>query len=209
MSYKILGFFGEYRFLSNFWPSLIEFEGLNYPTVENAYQAAKTTEEKERMRFVNVSAAAAKSLGQKVKLRPDWESFKIPVMNQCLKAKFALPDLKKLLLSTGDAYLEETNTWKDRYWGVCDGEGQNWLGRLIMSIRDDIVLQEKLAALEHVQWSHWTRYMLNNLTSENIERWTRQTITKYEDLSEKEKDSDREWAKKVMFIVEESNNEKR
>ena len=35
-------FQGEYRFLSNFWPCVVEYEGTEYPSVENAYQAAKT-----------------------------------------------------------------------------------------------------------------------------------------------------------------------
>jgi len=57
---------------------------------------------------------------------------------------------------------------------------------------------ERLARLEHEQWSHWTRYMLNNLTDENIARWKRQMATDYSALTEKEKDSDREWAKKIL-----------
>ena len=61
---------------------------------------------------------------------------------------------------------------------------------------------EKLAALEHEQWAHWTRYMLDNLTSENIQRWRRQIETPYEDLSEKEKESDRVWARKVMELMQ-------
>lgn len=60
---------------------------------------------------------------------------------------------------------------------------------------------EKLAELEHIQWSHWTKYMLENLTPENIERWKRQIETSYADLSEKEKESDREWARKVIEIL--------
>lgn len=59
---------------------------------------------------------------------------------------------------------------------------------------------EKLAELEHIQWSHWTKYMLENLTPENIERWKKQIETPYSDLSEKEKESDREWARKVIEI---------
>lgn len=35
------------------------------------------------------------------------------------------PELKALLIKTGDAYLEETNTWHDTYWGVCNGKGLN------------------------------------------------------------------------------------
>ena len=64
----------------------------------------------------------------------------------------------------------------------------------------DSELREELADLEHRQWAHWTRYMLGNLTPENIERWKRQTETPYNDLSEKEKDSDREWANEVMTL---------
>ena len=67
-------------------------------------------------------------------------------------------------------------------------------------------LIEKLAALEHEQWAHWTRYMLDNLTPENIQRWRRQIETPYEDLSEKEKESDRVWARKVMELMQ---NDKR
>ena len=62
--------------------------------------------------------------------------------------------------------------------------------------------REKLAALEHDQWAHWTKYMLDNLTPENIARWKKQVKTPYAALSEKEKDSDRIWADKVIKIVE-------
>jgi hypothetical protein len=63
-------------------------------------------------------------------------------------------------------------------------------------------LRERLAALEHEQWAHWTRYMLDNLTPENVERWRSQIETPYERLSESEKQSDREWADRVLILVE-------
>jgi hypothetical protein len=62
-------------------------------------------------------------------------------------------------------------------------------------------LRERLAALEHEQWAHWTRYLLDHLTPENVERWRRQIDTPYEQLSEAEKQSDREWADRVLEIV--------
>jgi hypothetical protein len=65
-------------------------------------------------------------------------------------------------------------------------------------------LRERLAALEHEQWAHWTRYFLDNLTPENIERWRRQLETPYERLSEPEKQRDREWADRVLMIFEAS-----
>jgi len=59
-------------------------------------------------------------------------------------------------------------------------------------------LRDKLASLEHEQWKVWTKYFLNNLNPENINRWKKQIKLKYEQLSEKEKVSDRKWADKVL-----------
>ena len=67
-------------------------------------------------------------------------------------------------------------------------------------------LREQLSELEHKQWSYWTKYMLDNLTSENINRWKKQIKTNYKHLSEKEKDSDRKWADKLIKLLK--NNEK-
>jgi len=61
-------------------------------------------------------------------------------------------------------------------------------------------LLEAIAKIEHEQWSHWVKYMLDNLTPENIERWKKQIQTEYENLTEKEKESDREWARKVIGL---------
>ena len=60
---------------------------------------------------------------------------------------------------------------------------------------------EQLASLEHDQWTHWTKHMLDNLTPENIERWRRQIETPYHKLSEKEKAKDRVWARKILEII--------
>lgn len=62
-------------------------------------------------------------------------------------------------------------------------------------------LREELANLEHEQWSHWTKYMLDNANPENCRRWTTQINTPYCDLSEAEKDSDRIWADKVLELL--------
>lgn len=64
---------------------------------------------------------------------------------------------------------------------------------------DDLI--EKVASLEHEQWAHWTRYMLDNLTPENIARWERQIETPYQKLSENEKESDRVWARKMLAAL--------
>ena len=66
-------------------------------------------------------------------------------------------------------------------------------------VTSDII--ERLAAHEHEQWAHWTRYMLDNLTEENIARWRQQIEMDYQDLSESEKESDRQWARKAIEIA--------
>lgn len=46
---------------------------------------------------------------------------------------------RQKLIDTGDAYIEEDNKHHDTFWGVCDGEGENQLGKLIMEIRKELV----------------------------------------------------------------------
>ena len=62
-------------------------------------------------------------------------------------------------------------------------------------------LREALAALEHEQWAAWARHLLDNLTPENVARWRRQIDTPYDQLSEAEKDRDREWADRVLRLL--------
>lgn len=72
-----------------------------------------------------------------------------------------------------------------------------------------VALLEILADLEHRQWAHWTRYMLDNYTPENVQRWREQLQTEYADLSEREKDSDRTWASTVLFHIDEYERERK
>ncbi len=133
---EILGFFGEYRFLSNFHQCPVYFEGALYPSTENAFMAAKTLDINERIQFQNIEPKEAKTLGRQIKLRSDWESVKYDVMATVIFDKFYRnKTIRQKLIDTGEAYLEETNHWNDRIWGVCEGEGQNHLGKILMNIR--------------------------------------------------------------------------
>ena len=135
----ILGF-GDHPFLSNFYPSIVTYEGEVYATVEHAYQAAKTLDLKERETIRKTfSPGKAKKLGKTVLIREDWEEIKVEVMYHLLQQKFSNPDLKEKLLATGEVYIEETNTWGDTFWGCCpQGKGKNMLGILLMAIRRDL-----------------------------------------------------------------------
>lgn len=136
---QINDFRGEYRWLSNFHLVEVELDGVRYPSTEHAYQAAKTLDlaQREAIRVLP-TCGMAKRAGQRVVLRADWERVKRDVMLNLQLQKYRSPELRKLLLGTGDAELVEGNTWGDTYWGVCRGVGENWLGRLIMQVRGEI-----------------------------------------------------------------------
>lgn len=130
---------GGYFFLSNFFPSPFTVGGKLFPTVEHFYQAMKTTDEKQRHWIISSpTPRIAKRRGRKVTLRPDWESIKIDVMRFALRKKFELPHMMDRLRMV-DCTIVEDNTWGDKFWGVCDGEGENWLGKLLMELRDSDV----------------------------------------------------------------------
>lgn len=134
-------FQGKYRFLSNFWPTDVVYEGFHYPTVEHAYVAAKTLSVLDRETIRNTATPAeAKRLGRKLTLRHDWDTIKLGVMESLVRQKFQNhKHLRDLLLATGTEELVELNTWNDRYWGQCPvGYGQNHLGKILMKVRDEL-----------------------------------------------------------------------
>ena len=134
---NIKGFFGEYRYLSNFEVCPVYFEGMLFPSSEAAYMAAKTEDLEIRKQFQTLKPSDAKKLGRTIKLREGWDDMKYDVMSSVVFDKFYRNiELRKKLLETGNKYIEETNHWKDVVWGVCDGEGKSWLGNILMSVRE-------------------------------------------------------------------------
>lgn len=142
---RIAAFTDEHRFLSNFWPAVVSLPGDPnvYASVEHAYQAAKSLDADQRWAISMArTAGGAKRLGKTVRLRPDWERVKLDVMLDLLRQKFIHADLAKLLRATGTAELVEGNTWGDTFWGVCNGVGENHLGRLLMQVRTEITTED-------------------------------------------------------------------
>lgn len=138
MRYIINEFKDEYFFLSNFYKAKVEFEGIVYLNNEAAFQAQKCLNKEDRKQFANLNPSEAKKLGRSVVLRKDWENIKIDVMKKIVRAKFEQNlDLREKLLETGDAHLEEGNTWGDRIWGTVNGFGANNLGKILMEIRTE------------------------------------------------------------------------
>ena len=148
-------FTGPYRFLSNFYPSPIEYEGITYPTVEHAFQAAKTHSEIERKMIARLDTPGqAKQAGRAISLRIDWEQIKLGVMRTLLAKKFLIhEDLGHRLVETGTFKLIEGNWWHDNTWGSCgclncfDKPKNNKLGILLMERRIELQEQIKKAKL--------------------------------------------------------------
>ena len=111
-------------------------------TAEHYYQAHKSPIETERsMVQLATSPSEAKRLGKTINLYNDWDTRKIDVMRQCIKLKFSPgSEAAQLLTETGWDYLVEYAPWGDVFWGVDkDHLGKNWLGKLIMERRAQLV----------------------------------------------------------------------
>lgn len=152
----ILLFGGSGCPMSNFaasamrWPCPHCGESLHVATVEHAFQAAKATSCPETHRVAGASSASeARSRGRRVQLRADWEaptgavagrrvSFKAEVMWGLLRTKFSTLEHAATLQDTGELVLVEDAPW-DPFWGAGkDGRGTNVLGRLLMTLRQEL-----------------------------------------------------------------------
>lgn len=142
MSDIITSFTGHYHFLSNFYASPIEIDGISYGSAEAAFQAQKASTEEEKRKFSGLPPHMAKKAGRNISLDVErWNRRKIPVMQYVVTEKFVQnPELAGKLLATGDAVLVEGNTWNDKFWGVDlkTNIGENNLGKILMQVRKDL-----------------------------------------------------------------------
>jgi hypothetical protein len=142
----ITDFRGNYWFLSNFSGFPTVLDGILCPTVEHAYQAAKTLDSEQRRYVLNAETPAdAKKRGRSTTLRSDWEDVKVTIMYELVQIKFLRSrPLQNRLLATGDQTLVEGNTWDDRVWGAVweNGQwvGENMLGQILMQVRAELEL---------------------------------------------------------------------
>ena len=120
-----------------------KFEKPKFKTLEHAFQASKTLVKSEQEEIINaVTAKAAKRLGKRCTLRPDWETKKLSIMDRLVRDKFSQHfSLKLKLLNLEGVKLIQGNS--DGFWGVAsDGEGENHLGKILMKVRNDYIQYE-------------------------------------------------------------------
>jgi ribA/ribD-fused uncharacterized protein len=142
---EIFGFCGSTAFLSNFFPTPVTRNNLNYGSSEAAYQAAKYDDKPEiQQLFTTVSADDSKKLVKKYPYNEAaFTSRRIDVMRDILIEKFKNAELRQRLVDTGSANLVEYNWWGDQFWGQTKDGGRNELGRLLMTLRSEIINEPK------------------------------------------------------------------
>ncbi len=132
----ITSFRGEYKFLSNFYPCNMPEV---CPTAEHFYQSLKTTDKKWRERIkAATTPGKAKRLGRQAPLKAGWNEDRLEAMWATVWLKFIHQDLRYKLIQTGDRELVEGNNWGDTFWGVCNGVGENHLGKILMNVRQEL-----------------------------------------------------------------------
>lgn len=142
---KIESFFGPFRFLSNFYlcPQPIVCDmGIEYPTVEHAYQAYKSSDKDVRLYISQIPRpGTAKRHAKTIQIRDNWNEIRVGIMEELLRQKFSQPFFKQLLLETEGFELIEGNDHHDSFWGVYKGKGANNLGKLLMKIRKEYIIE--------------------------------------------------------------------
>lgn len=133
-------FEGKYEFLRNDYPCNIEFEYNIYPSVEHAFQAAKTNDIQIRIQIRQATAMDAKKIGRSLQVPLDWDSKRIEVMTKLIDKKFESSfGLRLKILMTGCQDLVQGGMFKDDFWGLNkSGKGQNMLGVLLMDYRQTL-----------------------------------------------------------------------
>lgn len=169
-----------YGAFSNLFRCEIRLADETFPTVEHAYQSLKPRDPRVRNWLLAAPSPSLVALTAHVlpsdepdatvvmgrvsdsllgfHTRPGWSRLRYPWMLACLRAKFEQhDDLRHLLASTGDATIIEAGKIDDeagRRWGIVNGRGHNYLGRMLMRVRaemtgkkfDDADLDDRLHA---------------------------------------------------------------
>lgn len=145
-------FSSDKAWLSNFFPTPIQLQGVSFHSSEQAFQYVKACRnnapELATLILKSKNALESKRIGKGIEVKARWDRTKDEVMKRILEAKFKTnPLLANKLVDTGNKTLVEATI--DTYWGaqatfnsksVKTGtwKGANRLGIILMEIRDDL-----------------------------------------------------------------------
>lgn len=149
MSKYIGSFSGDLEFLSNMYKIPIYFNESKYdnfqpdfkvyPSSENLYQALKCKYIKDRELFQNVDPHKSKRIGKTIEIRYDWDNVRLEAMQLAIDLKFKNIELAEKLINLPDDKIIEFNNWGDRFFGICNGEGLDHLGKILRAKKQQII----------------------------------------------------------------------
>lgn len=132
----------SYFALHNFSAHAITIDGITYPTAEHAFHALKFNDDEIRQKIINsASPVAAYKLSKELKprRRSDWDEIKVDVLTSIIRHKVQQnPDVKEVLIASGDERIIEVNPYDDFWGNGPDGNGLNHTGNILMKIRDEL-----------------------------------------------------------------------
>lgn len=141
----------DYKWLRNDYVcDGIVVNGITYPSVEFAFQAAKTNDPLVKQAISKaVSVKEAKRIGRSVSLNTNWDDIRGMVMEGLLRKKFTHnEDLANHLINTDDAAI--ICEGYDEYWGTGEnGNGDNILGQILELIRDELRLEQGMDVVDY------------------------------------------------------------
>mmetsp|Transcript_5012 Transcript_5012/g.12291 ORF Transcript_5012/g.12291 Transcript_5012/m.12291 type:complete len:688 (-) Transcript_5012:35-2098(-) len=171
---KVDSFAGIYEFLALEYPCEVYFCGNKYPSAQHALLDAQYIGLPEEILQSDDGAAARESVANMADLkeREDWKILRLRALEMILRDKFLRhPELKKLLVDTGDRTLEWLGG--DAFWGITIATpsipsfGQNQLGRGLAAVRLDARLgrdqDQWLAGLTFVEHDENLRPLIHLL----------------------------------------------
>jgi ribA/ribD-fused uncharacterized protein len=154
-----------YGAFSNLYRREIKVRNIVFPTAEHAYQSLKARDASVASWLLSAPSPSLLAIAAHVlpsdetvdpshlmkgvsdsllgfHTRPGWSRLRYPWMLECLRMKFGQhEDLRNLLLSTKDSPIIEEGRIDDdagRRWGRVNGRGHNYLGRMLMRVRQDL-----------------------------------------------------------------------
>ena len=149
MSKYVGSFSGDLEFLSNMYKIPVYFNESKYdnfqpdfkvyPSSENLYQALKCRYVRDRELFQNVDPHKSKRIGRSIEIRSDWDNVRLEDMKLAIDLKFKNIELAEKLIDLPDDKIIEFNNWGDRFFGICNGEGLDHLGKILRAKKQQII----------------------------------------------------------------------
>ena len=142
MKDKIVGFNGEYEFLSNSYNCQIydDKDELTYSNIESALIAQKSKDFGTRRKFTRLNAMKARKKESSIPDNYEWEDNKDKIMYSFIVDKFKKgSSLADKLIKTGNKILINAVSYPDEYYGVHYGKGENKLGKMLMKRREELL----------------------------------------------------------------------